>query len=163
MTGRWANRALKRVVSLTGPRVRIRLPQDILLQQNYHFRRVAIEVFYLVFYLEPERVTLATPPPERGKVLPMRPVRSVTYVSGRSIANLISSPWRQPRPALPPVVRCLRGSRGALRGLTDCHSELDRAFDDHLIESKSRYFEHHPGTWPAGFGCYNERTVRPRA
>jgi hypothetical protein len=28
--------------------------------------------------------TASTPPPERGKVLPMCPVRSVTYVSGRS-------------------------------------------------------------------------------
>ena len=28
-----------------------RLPQDILPQQNCHFRRVMIEVFYLVFYL----------------------------------------------------------------------------------------------------------------
>jgi hypothetical protein len=28
--------------------------------------------------------TASTPPPERGKVLPMCPVRSVTYISGRS-------------------------------------------------------------------------------
>ena len=31
--------------------------------------------------------TASTPPPERGKVLPMCPVRSVTYVSGRSRPN----------------------------------------------------------------------------
>src|SRR5690348_12025138 len=29
--------------------------------------------------------TASTPPPERGKLLPMCPVRSVTYVSGRSL------------------------------------------------------------------------------
>src|SRR5258707_15486380 len=32
--------------------------------------------------------TASTPPPERGKVLPMCPVRSVTYVSGRSTNEL---------------------------------------------------------------------------
>src|SRR5580700_10893128 len=43
-----------------GPRVRIHLPQDILPQQNCHFRRVTIEVFYLVFYLTTGFIRIAS-------------------------------------------------------------------------------------------------------
>jgi hypothetical protein len=40
--------------------------------------------------------TASTPPPERGKVLLMCPVRSVTYVSGRSSAAVLEADRRKP-------------------------------------------------------------------